>query len=90
VAGFLLLNGLFPRSVRLNLAQLEWHLTQLHGQYHLRGAALALERLDMLRGLLVTQTIEQILARGLSPFLDYVQSQIGALHGDIMTGLCGE
>jgi len=90
VAGFLLLNGLFPRSVRLNLAQLEWHLTQLHGQYHLRGAAMALERLDMLRGLLVTQSIEQILSRGLSPFLDYVQSQIGALHGDIMSGLCGE
>ena len=90
VAGFLLLNGAFPRSTALNLAQLDWHLSQLRSQYHLRGCAPALERLDDLRGMLVSQTIDEILARGLSPFLDTMQRELGALHGDIMSGLCGE
>ena len=37
VAGFLLLNTAFPRSAGLNLAQLDWHLTQLRSRYNLRG-----------------------------------------------------
>jgi uncharacterized alpha-E superfamily protein len=90
VAGFLLLNGAFPRSAGLNLAQLDWHLNQLRSQYYLRGSAPALERLDDLRAMLASQTIDEILARGLSPFLDTLQRELGALHGDIMRGLCGE
>jgi hypothetical protein len=62
----------------------------LRSQYHLRGCAPALERLDDLRGMLVSQTIDEILARGLSPFLDTMQRELGALHGDIMSGLRGE
>jgi len=89
VAGFLLLDGAFPRSAGLNLAQLDWHLTQLRSRYYLRGAVPALERLDHLRTMMASQTIEDILARGLSPFLDWVQSEVAALHADIMTGLCG-
>ena len=89
VAGFLLLNGAFPRSAGLNLAQLDWHLTQLRSRYHLRGCAAALERLDHLRTMLASQTIDDILGRGLSPFLDWVQSEVAALHDDIVNGLCG-
>ena len=40
--------------------------------------------------MLASQTIDQILARGLSPFLDRLQRELAALHGDIMRGLCGE
>ena len=90
VAGFLLLNGAFPRSAGLNLAQLDWHLTQLRSRYHLRGCAHALERLDHLRTMMASQTIDDILGRGLSPFLDWMQSEVAALHADIMSGLCGE
>jgi uncharacterized alpha-E superfamily protein len=90
VAGFLLLNGAFPRSAGLNLAQLDWHLTQLRSRYHLRGCTHALERLDHLRTMLASQTVDDILGRGLSQFLDWVQSEVGALHADIMSGLCGE
>ena len=43
-----------------------------------------------IRTMLASQTIEDILGRGLSPFLDWVQSEVGALHADIMHGLCGE
>jgi uncharacterized alpha-E superfamily protein len=89
VAGFLLLHGAFPRSAGLNLAQADWHLTQLRSRYHLRGCAAPLARLDHLRTMLASQPIEVILQRGLSPFLDWVQREVAALHDDITTHLCG-
>ena len=89
VAGFLLLHSAFPRSVGLNLAQMEWHLTQFRSRYHLRGCAAPLARLDHLRTMLASQPIEVILQRGLSPFLDWVQREVAALHDDITTHLCG-
>jgi uncharacterized alpha-E superfamily protein len=89
VAGFLLLNTTFPRSAGLSLAQLDWHLTALRSRYYLRGCAPALGRLDNLQSMLSSQTVDDILGRGLSPFLDWMQRELGALHEDIMTGLCG-
>jgi uncharacterized alpha-E superfamily protein len=89
VASFLLLHGGFPRSTRLNLLQADWHLMQLRGRYQLRGCTPALARLDHLQTMLNSQTVDEILNRGLSPFLDWVQREVAALHGDIMTQLCG-
>ena len=89
VAGFLLLNAAFPRSAGLSLAQLDWHLTTLRSRYHLHGCLQALQRLDHLQTMLASQTVDDILGRGLSPFLDWVQSEIAALHEDIVTQLCG-
>jgi uncharacterized alpha-E superfamily protein len=90
VAGFLIANTAFPRSVGLNLAQLEWHLTQLRTRYYLRGGARALERLDELSGPLSHENIAAMVRNGtLSPFLDTVQRQIAALHADIIEGFCG-
>ena len=62
VAGFLLLNTAFPRSAGLSLAQLDWHLTTLRSRYYLRGCAPALGRLDDLRTMLASQTVDDILA----------------------------
>jgi uncharacterized alpha-E superfamily protein len=89
VAGFLLMNTAFPRSAGLSLAQLDWHLTTLRSRYHLRGCTQALERLDELQSMLAAQTVDEILRRGLSAFLDWMQRELGALHADIMTQLCG-
>lgn len=89
VAGFLLANTAFPRSVALNVSQLEWHLTQLRLRYHLRGGAAALERVDHLVGVLTHEGVAELMARGLSPFLDWMQREIGALHEDVIKGLCG-
>jgi uncharacterized alpha-E superfamily protein len=89
VAGFLLANTAFPRSVGLNLAQLEWHLTQLRTRYHLRAGGDALERLDHLNGAMTQANVAALVADRLSPFLDYVQKEIGALHGDIIGAFCG-
>ena len=86
VAGFLLMDGAFPRSVGLNLSQLYWHLTQLRTRYGLRGGAAALERLDELRGLLAATTVEELLRRGLPPFLDWMQRQFGLLQDEIADG----
>jgi uncharacterized alpha-E superfamily protein len=73
----------------LSLAQLDWHLTTLRSRYNLRGCTPAMGRLDNLQSMLSSQTVDDILGRGLSPFLDWMQRELGALHEDIMTGLCG-
>ena len=85
VAGFLLMNRSFPRSVTVCVRQVEIHLGQLSSGYGLRGAYVAQERLDELRAALMDQTIGQILARGLHEFLDWVQLQLIGLQ-DSMAG----
>lgn len=86
VAGFLLLDGAFPRSVGLNLSQIYWHLTQLRSRYGLRGGSAALERLESLRGILASTPIEARLRRGLPDFLDWTQRQIAQVQDDIAAG----
>jgi uncharacterized alpha-E superfamily protein len=83
VASFMLANTAFPRSVGLNLAQVEWHLTQLRSRYFLRMPA-ALERLDALNGIMTSQNVAELAGSKLSPFLDYAQREIGSLHQDII------
>ena len=83
VAGFLLMNSSFPRSVTLCVRQVEYYLNQLSSNYGLRGAYTAQERLDELRAALMDQTIEQILGRGLHEFLDWVQLQFIGLQAAI-------
>jgi uncharacterized alpha-E superfamily protein len=75
VAGFLLLNHSFPRSIVQSVHQIELYLSQLGSGYGLRGANQVLEQLDGLRAAVMGQTIEQILGRGLHEFLDWAQLQ---------------
>lgn len=89
VAGFLLANTAFPRAVALNLSQIEWHLSQLRLRYYLRGGTRALERADNLCTTLTQEGVGELVSRGLSPFLDWMQREIGALHADVIDGLCG-
>jgi uncharacterized alpha-E superfamily protein len=83
VAGFLLMNHSFPRSVTRCVRQIEIYLSQLSSGYGLRGAYAAQERLDELRAALMDQDIHQILARGLHEFLDWVQVQFINLQAAI-------
>ncbi len=80
VAGFLLTDHAFPRSVTVCVRQVEIHLGQLSSGYGLRGAYRAQERLDALRAALTDQSISDILARGLHEFLDWVQLQLIGLQ----------
>jgi len=80
VAGFLLMNHSFPRSITLCVHQIEIYLSQLSSGYGLRGAYAAQEQLDELRAALMDQSIQQILSRGLHEFLDWVQLQFIGLQ----------
>jgi uncharacterized alpha-E superfamily protein len=82
VAGFLLLNPAFPRSLVLCIRQVEWYLTQLRARYLLRGGGAALERLDDLR-LSLDRPIDDLIADGLHEFLDHVQRQLILLLEEI-------
>jgi len=84
VACFMLANTAFPRSAGLNLAQVEWHLTQLRSRYGLRKMSTALERLDHLNGSLGYENVSAMVHGKLSGFLDYMQREIGALHADVV------
>ena len=83
VAGFLLMNHSFPRSVVLCVQQIETYLALLSSGYGLRGAYAAQERLDELRAALLDQPIEAILRRGLHEFSDYVQLQFAFVHNAV-------
>jgi uncharacterized alpha-E superfamily protein len=84
VACFMLSNTAFPRSAGLNLAQVEWHLTQLRSRYGLRKMGVALERLEELNGALSYENVAAMVKGKLSGFLDHVQREIGGLHGDVV------
>lgn len=86
VAGFLLLNGSFPRSLPMCARQIGWQLTQLRSEYGLHASAGALERLDTLHAALTDQTIGDIILRGLHEFCDWVQGQLAALQDDVGRG----
>ena len=83
VAGFLLLNHSFPRSIVLCVSQADTYLNLLSAGYGLRGAYAAQERLDELRAALADQTIEMMLQRGLHEFMDYVQMQLTFVHNEV-------
>jgi uncharacterized alpha-E superfamily protein len=76
VAGFLLLNHSFPRSIVHCAHQIDLYLTQLSSGYGLRGANVVLERMEDLRAAAMNHSIEQILTRGLHEFLDWVQLRL--------------
>lgn len=83
VAGFLLLNDAFPRSVRLCVHEIDQILHILRGRYGLRGGVAAMERIDELRASLQSTSIEVILGRGLHEYLDWVQVMLSQVTMDI-------
>jgi uncharacterized alpha-E superfamily protein len=83
VAGFLLQNRAFPRSVTLCVNDIDRTLHELRSRYALRGGSTALERIDELQAELIGRSIEQILIAGLHEFLDMTQKTLGLLALDI-------
>ena len=83
VAGFLLLNNAFPRSLVLTLREVYWALGRLRTDYGLRRSSSILERLEELRAAVSDQTIEEIIVRGLHEFLDWVQMELRGLQDGI-------
>ncbi|MBV9654727.1 MAG: alpha-E domain-containing protein [Acetobacteraceae bacterium] len=83
VAGFLLLNRRFPRSVYLCIRQVETLLTELKSRYMLRGGSRAAETLDSLRAVMGSRSIQSILAQGLHEFLDGTQRHLISVTNEI-------
>lgn len=89
VAGFLLLDDRFPRSVALCVREAGALLSGLHLRHGLRGGTDAAEELDRLRALLAELPIREILDRGLHEFLDMIQRQLIAVTDDLAATFFG-
>jgi uncharacterized alpha-E superfamily protein len=76
VAGFLLFNPAFPRSVYLCVREAADALADLKSRYRLRGGNDISEGLDQLRTILESRSIDEILAGGLHEFLDFLQGYL--------------
>jgi uncharacterized alpha-E superfamily protein len=89
VAGFLLLNRRFPRSVFLCVRNVETLLTDLKSRYRLRSGNRAAEELDGMRAALSTLTIQDVISQGLHEFLDLIQRQLIAITNDLAAEFFG-
>jgi uncharacterized alpha-E superfamily protein len=89
VAGFLLLNQAFPRSVHHCVREVGRLLGEVKSRYSLRGGNDAAEELDRLRAVLGTLTITAILSEGLHEFLDLIQQQLIAVSRDLSIAFFG-
>lgn len=89
VSAFLLFHRRFPRSVLACISDVDRTLTALRTQYGLRGGAGALEKLDEVRALLASETIDAVIGRGLHEFLDWIQLQLIEVDRDLAQDFFG-
>jgi uncharacterized alpha-E superfamily protein len=89
VAGFLLLNRAFPRSVYHCVQEVGRLLGEVKSRYSLRSGNDAAEELDRMRALLGTLEISTILSRGLHEFLDSIQRQLIAITAELSVAFFG-
>jgi uncharacterized alpha-E superfamily protein len=89
VAGFLLLNQAFPRSVHHCVREAGRLLGEVKSRYMLRHGNDAAEELDRLRAVLGTLDITTILSEGLHEFLDLMQQQLSAVTRDLSIAFFG-
>jgi uncharacterized alpha-E superfamily protein len=83
VAGFLLLDRHFPRSVSACIDTVGYALEKLHGQCELEQAESIIEMNHTLSQQLRHERIESIIAQGLHEYLDRVQVQLMHMSGHI-------
>ena len=89
VAGFLLLNGQFARSVVASLHRAEECLDLLRREHGLRAGSEAAEMFDEMNAALSSVAIEDIIRGGLHEFIDSLQRQIIALTIAVRRDFCG-
>lgn len=90
VAGFMLFNEGFPRSVVMCVRQIDGFLTRLRSRYSLRRGAEAMERVDELLGALLSRPIEVVIREGLHDYLDWVQRQLILITTEIGQAFFGQ
>ncbi|MFQ5773684.1 MAG: alpha-E domain-containing protein [Kiloniellaceae bacterium] len=83
VAGFLLFNRAFPRSVAVSIGQAAALVEELGARFGLAGGEAAAEAVRDLRDLLESGDIEDVLRAGLHEFLDSIQRRIIAITDEL-------
>jgi len=89
VAGFLLLNPAFPRSVHHCVREVGRLLGEVKSHYALRRGNDVAEELDRLQAVLATLDVSTILSRGLHEFLDTIQRQLIAITRELSVAFFG-
>ena len=89
MAGFLLLNQAFPRSLHHCVREAGRLLGEVKSRYLLRHGNNAAEELDRLRSVLGTLDISAILSEGLHEFVDLMQQQLSAITRDLSIAFFG-
>jgi uncharacterized alpha-E superfamily protein len=79
VAGFLLFNEGFPRSVAMCHRQLDGVLTRIRSRYKLRRGDEAMEMMEALQAILFDRGVDDIIRNGLHEYLDGVQCRLSDL-----------
>lgn len=89
VAGFLLFNDSFPRSVTVCVREVEQVLSRLTSKYRLRRGNVAMERVDEIQAALNNHTIDAVIAKGLHEYLDWLQLRLGDVSQEIARAFFG-
>jgi uncharacterized alpha-E superfamily protein len=89
VAGFMLLNTAFPRSVHHCVREVGRLLGEVKSHHGLRDGNDAAEELDRLQAVLGTFEISTILRSGLHEFLDSIQRQLMAVTRELSIAFFG-
>ena len=89
VAGFMLYNEGFPRSVVMCVRQIDGVLTRMRSRYDLRGGSAAMERVDELLAALLSRPIDAVLRDGLHQYLDWIQLQLSIITTEIAQAFFG-
>jgi uncharacterized alpha-E superfamily protein len=89
VAGFMLLNNAFPRSVHHCVREVGRLLGEVKSHHGLRNGNDAAEELDRLQAVLATFDIAAILRSGLHEFLDSIQRQLMAVTRELSIAFFG-
>ncbi|CAK0740753.1 Alpha-E domain-containing protein [Azospirillaceae bacterium] len=76
VAGFMLFNEAFPRSVMNCMRQIAGLLMRVRSQYQLRGGNDSMEVVDLILAALEARPIDQIIQEGLHDYLDWLQLRL--------------
>ena len=90
VAGFILFNEGFPRSVVMCVRHIDGLLTRLKSRYTLRRGSEAMEKVDELLGALLNRPIEAVINDGLHEYLDWVQAQLCGITDEMGRAFFGQ
>ena len=89
VAGFMLYNESFPRSVTTCVRQIDGLLVRLKSRYILKGGSKAMERVNEIQAALHSRSIEDVIKTGLHEYLDWLQLHLNDVTQEISKAFFG-